>query len=118
MAKFNMDSLKNPKSDAASKGPQRATFKASNLTVTITNQDTGELVMEAVLTPRGFTCKEDKRSGKTQGGIGWYADIRGDDCGAYKDHNGDSLAVSAGLRVSVAGIKVGPDDVVDLTGEE
>jgi hypothetical protein len=112
--KFNMESLKNKANTSKVTAPadEKATFLAGNLKVLITDEDTGAVVVETVMTPRGFKAKEDKRSGRLHGGVGWYSDIRGEDAGTYRE-----LPISAGLRVSLAGIKVSPADTIDLTGE-
>lgn len=89
---------------------QRATFKADALTITVTRPN-GEVVMQCVAEPRGFNAKE--KSGVLEGGIGWYADVRGDDAGSY-----NGLPLQAGLRISVDGVKVHPSEVVDLTDDE
>lgn len=86
----------------------KANFLADDLLVTVTTPE-GTVVLETVLKSRGFAAKVDKRSGKEQGGIGWYGDINGDDCGTYR-----GLPVSAGLRLSIAGKKFAPGDTIDL----
>jgi hypothetical protein len=101
--------INSPKANAED---ERATFKADDLTVTVTDPE-GNVVMTATLEPRGFKAKQDKRSGRLLGGIGWYGDIRGDSRGEYK-----GLPLSGGLRISVDGVKVQPGDVVDLTGSD
>lgn len=94
---------------------EKATFIADTLHCIITDER-GNTVIETTLTPRGFTAKKDNRTGLVRGGLGWYGDVRGDDVGFYEDHAGVKMAVSAGLRVSLDGIKVSPDAEVDLTG--
>jgi hypothetical protein len=111
MKKIDMASLKALKDNPKDAGPDRAEFKADTLHCKITTPD-GEVVLECTMAPRGFKAKEDKRSRRTAGGIGWYADVRGDDAGSYK-----TFPVSAGLRLSLDGVKVEPGTVVDLTGE-
>ena len=115
MATFNASQLQNRdnKSDADDLVGKAATFKAHALAVTIKDAETGEIVMETTLEPRGFKAKLDKRSGKIQGGVGWYASVSGEDCGEYS--NGEEvMPVSAGLRLSLDGIKVSPLDTVNL----
>jgi len=101
--------LKNGPKDT---GPERAEFKADTLHCIITDAS-GNTVLECSLEPRGFKAKEDKRNRRVSGGIGWYADVRGDDAGEYR-----GFPVSAGLRLSLDGVKVEPGTVVDLTDEE
>ena len=110
---LNLNSLINEiNAPKTSEEVERAEFKAEDLTVTVTDPS-GNVVMSATLSPRGFKAKTDKRSGRTLGGIGWYGDVRGDDRGEYK-----GLPLSAGLRISVDGVKVEPGTLVDLTGSD
>jgi len=110
MKTLNLQDLTNPASDAnEDSGPDRATFIAEPLTLTLTRPD-GSVVVQTVLEARGFKAKEDKRSGKTHGGIGWYGDMKAADGATYM-----GLPLSTGFRVSVSGVKVAPGTVVDLT---
>jgi hypothetical protein len=112
MKKIDMAALVALKNGPKDEGPERAEFKADNLHCIITDA-AGNTVLECSLAPRGFKAKEDKRTRRTAGGIGWYADVRGDDSGTYR-----GFPVSAGLRLSLDGVKVEPGTVVDLTDEE
>jgi len=109
MKKINMAALQALKDGPKDTGPDRAEFKADNLHCIITDAS-GNTVLECTLEARGFKAKEDKRTRRTAGGIGWYADVRGDDAGEYR-----GFPVSAGLRLSLDGVKVEPGTVVDLT---
>ena len=114
MAKLNMAAIQaraSGNSETPDPTKEKATFRASNLAIQITDQDTGEVVIDGVMTPRGFTAKS-KADGTKLGGVGWYLDARGDHCGTYR-----GLPVNAGMRVSLDGLKVSPSDVVDLTEE-
>ncbi len=115
MAEFNASQLRNKsnKPDTDELIGQAAKFKAHPLNVQITDSVTGALVMDTVLQPRGYKAKLDKRSGKVQGGVGWYVGISGEDCGEYAV--GDKVfPVSAGLRLSLVGVKLSPTDSVNL----
>lgn len=116
MATFNASQLRNKenKSDTDDLVGKTATFKAHALCVTITDAETGETVLETTMEPRGFKAKKDGRSGKIQGGVGWYASVTGENCGEYGP---ESMPVSAGLRISLDGIKVSPTDTVNLLPE-
>lgn len=115
MAEYNSQQLaerSNKTTDDDEVG-KTATFKAHALCVTITDAETGAIVLETTMEPRGFKAKKDKRSGKIQGGVGWYASVTGEDCGIYNDGVRD-LPVSAGLRISLDGVKLPPADSVNL----
>jgi len=92
-------------------GPDRAEFKADTLTVTIARPD-GTIVAEVEMEPRGFKAKENGNTKRTVGGVGWYADMRGDNLGQY-----GAFKVNGGLRLSLDGVKVEPGTIVDLDGE-
>ena len=107
---FNAAALKNRPTEDKEADLEPATFKAEELTITITRAN-GDEVLSVIAKPRGFKPKVDKRSGgKAKGGVGWYVDVKGDDGAQYGD-----FAVSAGLRVSLHNVKVGPGDIVDLS---
>lgn len=107
--KFNRNTLKQGNANTGKDAtPPKATFLAEPLTVTVTLPN-GEVVLSQIVEPRGFSPKLDKRSNTWSATVGWYGDIRGEDCGEYEGY-----PVSAGLRFSIAGIKVAPGDVVDL----
>lgn len=112
MKKIDMAGLQALKNSPKAEGPERAEFKADNLHCLITDE-AGNTVLECTIAPRGFKAKVDKRSGREAGGIGWYADIRGDDAGEYR-----GFGVTAGLRLSLDGVKVEPGTEVDLTGDD
>jgi hypothetical protein len=92
-------------------GPDRAEFKADTLHVQITRPD-GTVVAECDMEPRGFQAKENKKTGRTVGGVGWYADIRGDELGTY-----GAFSVNGGLRLSLDKVKVEPGTIVDLSDQ-
>jgi hypothetical protein len=108
MKKLDMAALKAKANGPKDEGPDRATFVADNLHCLITDA-AGNTVLECTIEPRGFKAKE-KRNRRVEGGIGWYADVRGDDSGEYR-----GFPVSAGLRLSLAGIAVEPGTLVDLS---
>ena len=112
MKKIDMAGLQALKNSPKADGPERAEFKADELHCLITDA-TGNTVLECTIPPRGFKAKEDKRTRRTAGGIGWYADVRGDDAGQYR-----GFGVTAGLRLSLDGVKVEPGTLVDLTEED
>ncbi len=114
MATFNASQLQNQDNKQAGDDlvGKQATFKAHALAVTIKDAETGEIVMETTLEPRGFKAKKDGRSGQIRGGVGWYASVTGEACGEYA-----GMPVSAGLRLSLDGIKLSPDDTVNLIPE-
>lgn len=112
MKKIDMAGLVALKNSPKAEGPERAEFIADNLHCLITDES-GNTVLECTIPSRGFKAKTDKRSGLTRGGIGWYADVRGDDAGEYK-----GFGVTAGLRLSLDGVKVEPGTEVDLSGDD
>lgn len=108
MANITLDTLTNPDTD--SDADPRGSFKAETLTCTIT-RPCGEVVAELALAPRAF--KPSAKSGK--GGVGWYAPLQprteeNYDGGLYR-----GVGVNGGIRLSLAGLKIGPNDSVDLT---
>jgi hypothetical protein len=112
MAKFNRNNLGQGNASAKDVTPPKAQFLAEPLTITATTPD-GKVIMQTVVDPRGFTPKLDKRSNTWSATVGWYGDVRGEDCGEYAGY-----PVSAGLRFSIAGIKVAPGDEVDLLSDD
>lgn len=94
----------------------KATFLADTLEIVVRSKLTGEVVLECDVEPRGFGAKEvtsGPNKGKMMGGVGWYGDVRADNCGTYQD-----FPVSAGLRLSLDGIKIPPSDTIDLRSEK
>ena len=108
MAEITLDQLTNPK--AEEKAPDRGVFKAETLRCTITRPN-GEVVAECDMPARAFSPSE--KTGK--GGIGWYADLssRKENSGSYR-----GVAVSAGLRLSVEGLKISAGDTVNLMPDQ
>jgi hypothetical protein len=111
MAKFNKSSLlNNPNTNSKDMEPNPAKFLADTLTITVTRPD-GSVVLETEVQPRGFKPKQAK-NGIYTATVGWYSDVRGDDCGSY-----EGFPVSGGLRLSLQGVKVQPGDIVDLSDD-
>lgn len=107
MAKITIDTLTS--TDTDSEDMVRGSFSAETLTCIITRPN-GEVVAELDLEPRAF--KVNPKSGK--GGVGWYAALAPrndvDDGGSYR-----GIGVNGGIRLSVAGLKIGSGDEVDLS---
>ncbi len=107
---MTLEDIKNLQTGAGEEdtGPKGATFLADTLTLTITDPS-GNVVLQAPMSPRGFKAKEDKRNGKVKGGCGWYAAPKASDGGSYQ-----GIPVNGGFRLSLDGVKLSPDQTVDL----
>ncbi len=107
--------------DSADKGVpgvgDRPDFKADRLTVTITSQRTGDVVLEGVMEPKGFSAKARGKGGEITSSIGWQLQARGDDCGTYRAQNA-AFPVQVNLMAYLDGIKVAPNEGIDLRNAE
>lgn len=87
---------------------QRCDFQADDLTATITNSS-GDVLATIAMPARAFKPKKD-RSGQLKGGVGWYGSVQSEDGVMF-----GKVPLSGQVRLSVAKLKFGPDDKVDLT---
>jgi len=109
----SLDQLQEVVNKSKTKNTDAPTFKAPNLVITVTRQDTGDQIGEYVLESRGF------KSGNKEGscGVGWY-DSPGQ--GRTRDDGGNFAGrpLSCAFRVSLKGVKVPADSMIDITGDE
>lgn len=87
----------------------RGTFKAPPLQAVILDHEGHELGT-VELEARAYTPKPDK-VGRVTGGIGWFGSLP-------KSTKFGKLGLSGQVRISVAGVKIGVGDTVNLMPEE